>query len=155
MGEVDIVKLNEIYSFCNQFCRLMGLPFSFSEDTGDMETAIAVNEAGHIRKPESAEGWPTDAKVFCPDVLDYHNKIIIEFEETPGKPRHGAHLAKKGHDPDGLDKRTSNRDLYYGIAKFRVHKIFDYEFANPLSWKIKLADFLIKCWKNPVERLAA
>ena len=73
MGEVDIVKLNEIYQFCNQFCRLMGLPFSFSEDTGKYETAVGIHESGFVERPLLDARWKdTKGKMnlFCPDVLD-------------------------------------------------------------------------------------
>jgi len=157
LGSIDIEKLNKIYTCCNQACRLLDLPFQFKEDTGRFETAIGIGENGFTERPTLDARW-SDYKgsmhLFCPDILDYSNKIIIEFEETPGKPRHGAKLAKKGHDPDGMDKRTANRDLYYSIAKLRVLKIFDYEFADETKWKIKLIEFLIKCFLNPVERIA-
>lgn len=156
MGEADIENLNKIYTCCNQACRLLDLPFQFKEDTGRFETAIVINEEGKIEISGAYSNWDEikNLSLFVPDILDYQNKIVIEFEETPGKPRHGAKLAKKGHDPDGMDKRTSNRDLYYSIAKLRVLKIFDYEFEDDSKWKIKLVEFLIKCFRNPVERLA-
>lgn len=157
MGEVDIEKLHKIYTCCNQTCRLLDLPFQFKEDTGNFETAIVISETGELEKPIPDTTWLTynGKKLFVPDIADYQNRIIIEFEETPGKPRHGAKLAKKGHDPDGLDGRTANRDLYYGIAKLRVLKIFDYEFADETKWKIKLVQFLIKCYLTPIEKVGA
>ena len=158
MGEIDIDNVNKIYRACIDFCKIAGLPFQFKEDSGHMETAIIISEYGNVYTPDRIEldvsflkTGESQCRKFVPDVMDIHNKIIVEFEETPGKPRLGARLAKKGHDPDGNDLRTSWRDLYYGIGKFRLLKIFDYEFADETKWKIKLFRFLMDCFENKVE----
>jgi hypothetical protein len=154
MGQSDIDKLNQIYTICNQTANLLDLQFQFKEDSGNYETAIGITEDGHMERPLIDSTWKAyknNKKLFCPDILDYSNKIIIEYDETPGQPRRGAKLARKGHDPDGMDLRTSTRDLYYALAKFRVLKIFDYEFHDS-RWKIKLVQFLIKCFLNPQEK---
>lgn len=156
MGVQDIHKLNQIYLVCNQTAKLLDISFHFKEDSGNYETAIGITEDGHVERPLQDSTWiayKNGKKLFCPDILDYDNRIIIEFEETPGKPRPGAKLAKKGHDWDGNDVRTSTRDCYYAIGKFRVLKIFDHEFTNS-KWKIKLVQFLIKCYLNPLEATA-
>lgn len=149
MGHVDIEKVNKIYRACVDFSKLCSLPFQFKEDSGHKETVISISELGKISQRLEPNGSLSDLwRTFVPDVLDFHNKIIIEFEETPGKPRPGAKLAKKGHDPDGNDIRTSWRDLYYDIGKFRLLKIFDYEFKSESLWRIKLFRFLMICHEN-------
>jgi len=154
MGQKDIATLNKIYITCNRICKLFELPFQFKEDTGSFETAIGISQTGFTERPLQDARW-SDYKgqmsLFCPDILDFINKIIIEYEETPGKPRHGAKHAKKGHDPDGMDKRTANRDLYYNLANFRVLKIFDYEMDDEPKWIMKVVDFLIICSAKQVE----
>lgn len=152
MGNNDIENLNAIYRFATQFSRLLGLSFDFKEDSGNFETAIGITEDGHTERPLSDSTWKAyknGKKLFVPDVLDYNNKIIFEYEETWKKE---GKRKRKGHDPDGLDIRTSNRDLYYEIAKFRVLKIFDYEFEFERAWKLKIAKFLIKCYEVQLEQ---
>lgn len=152
MGHSDIESLNRIYQFATQFCRLMEFPFRFREDSGNFETAIGITEDGHIERPLLGSNWKVyknGKKLFVPDVLDYNNKIIFEYEETWKKE---GKRKRKGHDPDALDRRTSTRDLYYEIAKFRVLKIFDYEFEFERAWKLKIAKFLIKCHEIPLEK---
>jgi len=149
VGHNDIHNLHKIYQACNEFSDLCGLQFSFQEDSGHLETGIAISEYGETIKPTKLNfGGMGVWKIFVPDILDYHNKIIIEYEETPGEPRPGAKLARKGHDPDGQDKRTKNRDLYYDIGKFHLLKIFDYEFNDWTLWKIKLFRFLADCYEK-------
>lgn len=156
MGEIDIENVNKIYRACVDFSSLCNLPFQFKEDSGHKETMIGITEYGIVFRPDeelklNIRDFFSQGRMFVPDVMDYNNKIIIEFEETPGKPRPGAKLAKKGHDPDGNDKRTSWRDLYYNLGKFRLLKIFDYEFADEKKWKVKLFRFLMDCLENKVE----
>lgn len=149
MGIKDLVPLNNLVNVCRQLEREYNWGFVFAWDQGTYETAIGISEEGHLEKPLTDTNWDrykSRWRLFCPDILDYSNRIIIEFEESPGKPRSGARLAKKGHDPDGMDKRTSNRDLYYELAKFRVLKIFDFEDDKTVKKKIK--QFLVKCYRS-------
>jgi hypothetical protein len=151
LGHSDIENLNKLYQFATQFCRLLGLQFQFKEDSGNYETAIIIDEYGNIEKTKETANWKalsTIQNLFVPDILDHPNRIIIEYEETwkkEGKKK------RRGHDPDGLDKRTANRDLYYSMAKMRVLKIFDYEFEFERAWKLKIAKFLIKCHEVPLQ----
>lgn len=159
MGHIDIENLHKIYQACNEFSKICNLPFQFKEDSGNKETMIGISEYGQVERPATEHVWRDPAKVgvwkmFVPDIMDYHSKIIIEFEETPGKPRPGAKLAKKGHDPDGNDRRTSWRDLYYEIGKFRLLKIFDFEFKDETLWKLKLFRFLADCYQYKPEVIA-
>lgn len=155
MGEIDIENLHKIYRACTDFSKLAGLSFKFQEDSGHKETMIRIWEDGRYEKPETDRSLSTvsipQSRWFVPDVMDFQNKIIIEFDETPGAPRKGARLARKGHDPDGNDIRTSWRDLYYGLAKFRLLKIFDFEFKDEALWKCKLFRFLVDCYENKAE----
>lgn len=151
MGHVDIEKLHKIYRACTDFSTLGSLPFRFLEDAGHQETAIIIREDGIVSRPDRIEITVGElagiekiqARCFVPDVMDFTNKIIVEFEETYT-------TKKKGHDPDGNDLRTSWRDLYYGLGAFRLLKIFDYEFKDERVWKIKLFRFLMDCFENKV-----
>lgn len=142
VGNNDYESLHLIYSFADRFSKLMNYPYHFKIDSGNFETAIIIDETGSVERPKAATSWKTLSQtqnLFVPDILDFENKIIIEYDELEGEPRSGAKLAKKGHNADGLDKRTANRDLYYGIAKFHVLKIFD----SDDDWREKTVRFLM------------
>jgi len=140
MGEIDIEHLMKIYRECVSLCKEYHLPYSFRVDHGTYETAIEFIGSKSYHPPIS-ENWNQHPDIFCPDLLDYYNKIIIEYEEEIGKIQPGAKLARKGHHRAGdMDtKRDVRRNLYYKDGKFRVLRI--YESDN--LWQKKLADFLI------------
>jgi len=139
MGEIDIESLMKIYRECVALCKEHQLPFTFRVDHGTYETAIEFVESKSYHPPIS-ENWNQNPDLFCPDILDYEHKIIIEYEEEVGGRRPGAKLARKGHHREGdMDtKRDVRRNLYYKEGKFRALRI--YESDN--LWKKKLADFL-------------
>lgn len=143
------MRLQPIVRYCRQLEDEFGWGFVFQWDQGTFETAMIIIDEKPCRwKPgRLVSGWEsiaTNERMFCPDIVEFDYQMIIEFEETPGKPRSGARLAKKGHDPDGMDKRTSNRDEYYAAAGFRVLKIYDYDIEE--IWKKKIKKFLVSCW---------
>ena len=81
MGEADIEKLNKIYTFANDFCKKMDIPYRFIEDSGREETAIAINhygivkKIGDIEKEDFVEYYRNGYEVFVPDILDFkHNR---------------------------------------------------------------------------------
>jgi len=141
MGEIDIDHLMKIYRECVELCKVHHLPYSFSVDHGTYETAIEFIGSKSYHPPIS-ENWNQNPDIFCPDLLDYHNKIIIEYEEEVGERRAGSKLARKGHHREGdMDtKRDVRRNLYYNDGKFRVLRIYD----SDMLWQKKLAGFLIK-----------
>lgn len=77
-------------------------------------------------------------RIFVPDIMDYQNKIIIEFEEEC-KPNKGG-KRRKGHCD--LNNRDVRRDWAYTQAKFSLLKIWE----SDRDWKEKLKIFLIKCY---------
>lgn len=144
MGRIDLVKIHPIYRFATDLSKEKGWPFQFKEDSGDYETAILIEKfTGDCRKPPTNGkfNWAGYWELFCPDILDFNNKIIIEYEEE-AKPntRNGAKL-NKGHFPEQLNKRDQRRDMFYEIAKFRVCKIWE----SHKDWKPTLEDFLKVC----------
>lgn len=158
MGVKDLMSIYPIIQHINELERTIGWGYDFVWDQGFYETLIAINEeTGKVRRPHSNETWDSityPEQPFCPDIMDYSMKLIIEFEETEGKPRHGAYLAKKGHNADGLDKRTSNRDLFYSIGGFSVFKIFDFEKKEDYSKRLKqfLVDTYLKNSRASLEQ---
>ena len=74
-------------------------------------------------------------------MLDYYNKIIIEYEEEVGEPRRGDALAAKGHNREGdyENKRDIRRNQFYKEGGFHILQIWD----SDVSWKEKLERFLL------------
>lgn len=140
MGQIDIDSLMMVYRETVRLADVHSLPFSFSVDHGTYETAIEfVGNVSH--HPPMSKNWDSNPTIFCPDLLDFHNKIIIEWEEEVGNRRPGAKLAKKGHNREGdMDtKRDSRRTQYYKSGKFRVLRIYE----SDKMWKEKLEAFLL------------
>ena len=137
----------------------MDLPFRFIEDSGDQETAIAINQYGivkkitNISKQEFEQYYLDGFLVFVPDVLDFINKIIIEFEEETGPKKPGAKLARKGHGHEGdLDtKRDYRRNKYYQYGEFFVIRVWESNFKIPALWKAKLAMELLEHHRKILE----
>lgn len=140
MGEIDIEKLMKVYSECLLLCKKYDLPFQFTVDHGTFETAIEFIGSTSYHPPLS-KNWKDNPIIFCPDLLDYSNKIIIEYDEEIGNRRAGAKLAKKGHNREGdVDtKRDHRRTLYYRDGKFRVLRIYE----SDVMWSKKLTEFLL------------
>ncbi len=141
MGEIDIESLMKIYRECVAICKEHHLQFIFQVDHGTYETAIEFIGSKSYHPPIS-ENWNQNPEIFCPDLLDYYNKIIIEYEEEVGGRRPGAKLARKGHHREGdLDtKRDFKRNLYYKDGAFRVLRIYE----SDKLWQKKITDFLMK-----------
>ena len=145
MGEIDIENLFEIYYEIQRIKKKHNLNFHFKIDEGKYETAIEFfyddDEKWHALHPPQAKNWDTNPNIMCPDLLDYENKIIIEYEEEVGNPRSGARLAKKGHNREGdlPNKRDSRRKWFYDNANFTCFQIWQ----SDENWKPKLERLLI------------
>ena len=144
MGEVDYENLHKIYRKCIDFCKENDLPYSFKVDNGDFETAIEFyydDEKWQTYHPPVSKDWSTHPVIFCPDILDYTHKIIVEWEEEHGNRKNGAKLAKKGHSHQGdFDtKRDTRRTEYYNWGNFRVLRLWE----SDMDWESKLGEFLL------------
>ena len=141
MGEIDIDHLMKIYRECVELCKVHHLPYSFSVDHGTYETAIEFTD-DKLYHPPISENWNQNPDIFCPDLLDYHNKIIIEYEEEVGERCSGAKLARKGHHREGdMDnKRDTRRAQFYKLGGFHILRIWESE----KLWKEKLEKFLVE-----------
>ena len=148
MGEIDIHNIHPIYRYCVEYNRLAELPFTFTEDTGSFETVLAISESGKWRN--YVEKDDRTHITFVPDIIDYKNKIIIEFEEETGNRKSGAHYARKGHGHQGdySTKRDTRRNKYYKLAGFTVLRIWESQFKKSTVWKIILTEFLIQCYRK-------
>ena len=144
MGVVDIDSLFRVYNHVKEIIKKHELLCSFKVDSGTYETAMEFVGSKPYHPPLSKD-WSGKPIIFCPDLLDWHNKIIIEYEEEVGEPRTGAKLAKKGHHREGdMDtKRDIRRNQYYKSGKFRVFRVWESE----RDWNERLENFLINCMR--------
>ena len=140
MGEVDLENLFKIYYEINFIKKKYNLSCNFKIDEGKYETAIEFTEIRNFHPPISKD-WSNKPVILCPDLLDYPNKLIIEYEEEVGNRRPGAKLAKKGHHRDGdFDtKRDERRAKYYKKENFRVLRLWE----SDQLWRAKLKNFLL------------
>jgi len=141
VGLIDIDSLFRIYEQIKKITKEHNLSCSFKIDHGTYETAIEFVGTLSFHPPIS-ENWDSDPNIFCPDLLDWHNKIIIEYEEEVGERRRGAFLAKKGHHREGdMDnKRDTRREKFYMHRGFHILRIWE----SDKLWEKKLEAFLIK-----------
>ena len=144
MGEQDIEKLMEIYTHLTNFCKTNNFNFKFKVDQGNFETAIEFMGNGHSHPPISSN-WTALQKnghaVICPDLLDYRNKIVIEYEEEP-KPMKGPKIIKKGHTEES--KKDTDRDNFYEQGKFKLFKIWEFDD----DWRRHLDKFILQCYED-------
>lgn len=139
MGHKDLISLHTIYEKIKTICKNNNLPYHFTVDDGDWETAIEFSN-GRDYHPPISKDWSENPIIFCPDLLDYENRLIIEYEEEVGNPRSGAKLARKGHNREGdiPNKRDTRRNKFYKQAQFKIFQIWD----SDNTWSIKLEDWL-------------
>ena len=145
MGQVDIESLFRIYEQIKKIIKQNNLIFSFKIDHGTYETAIEFVGEKCFHPPIS-KNWDSHPDIFCPDLLDWHNKIIIEWEEEVGEQRRGAFLAKKGHHREGdIDNtRDARRGTFYKHSRFHILRIWE----SDDSWREKLENFLVNLKNN-------
>lgn len=141
MGEIDIHNLFKLNEHIKKIIKDNKLPYEFEIDTGSYETAIEFIGDSSFHPPIS-KNWSQNPVIFCPDLLDYENRLIIEYEEEVGDKQLGAKLAKKGHNREGdMDtKRDARRNYYYKHCGFRIVRIWE----SDDSWKKKLEQFFLK-----------
>lgn len=152
MGIVDIVVLHDLYREARKQEKEYNWGFEFKMDEGDYETAVEFTQdelQPQAVHPPIAMCWDDADPIFCPDIMDFENRIIIEYEEETGNRRTGARLAKKGHGHQGdlANKRDSRRDIFYLQGGFRVLKIWQSEYEDG-SWRKKMWRFFCDCMCN-------
>jgi len=139
MGIVDSDILQDI----NKYIKSLDTPFRFKTDDGTFETAIEFWAMGYHHPPKSAN-WnyakSQGNEIKCPDLLDYHNRLIIEYEEEPKPGKRGGKLGKKGHTAES--DKDEHRDQLYRIAGFKVLKVWESDYKSN-KYKQKVYDFLI------------
>lgn len=143
MGHKDLDSLHRIYEKIKIICKKNDLSYQFNVDDGDWETAIEFIGDSSYHPPISRD-WSSNSDILCPDLLDYENKIIIEYEEEIGDHKPGAKLAKKGHNRRGdmPNKRDFRRNQFYNDADFTFFQIWE----SDKDWPHKLETFLVTLW---------
>lgn len=152
MGIQDLEKLFSINQQIKKIDTGNYYNFVIDTDTKEGKTRIIINEFGKWQKmPFLTEGQAKDFRKkgfrqFVPDLIDFKNKIIIEYqEESEGRQgvlRRRGKINKKGHD----EFSDEDKDIFYGLAKFNQLKIWE---NTPLEkQKEELETFLTLFSKN-------
>lgn len=123
MGEVDIESLMKIKQYIQDLNRGNGWDFVFKVDHGKYETKLG-----------------DDDDFYVPDLIDYSNQLIIEYEEE-SKPRKGPKIIKKGHWEES--RHDFYRDQFYTDRNYLILKIWESELKIDKVWQDKLYKFLV------------
>ena len=131
MGIQDIKKLFEIKQQIKQIDKKNNYNFIIDTDTKEGKTRIVINEFGIWEKtPCLTEEQAIDYRKkgfrqFVPDLIDFKNKIIIEYQEEckgrQGVLRRRGKINKKGHD----EFSDEDKDIFYELAEFNQLKIWE------------------------------
>jgi hypothetical protein len=152
MGIQDLEKLFSINQQIKKIDTGNYYNFVIDTDTKESKTRIIINEFGVWKKMPilteiQAKGFRKKGfRQFVPDLIDFKNKIIIEYqEESEGRQgvlRRRGKINKKGHD----EFSDEDKDIFYGLAKFNQLKIWE---NTPLEkQKEELETFLTLFSKN-------
>ncbi len=154
MGIQDLEKLFFIYKQVQEMDEKRHYNFTIDSDTKEGKTRIVINEFGKWQKvptltQEQAEEFRKKGfRQFVPDLIDFKNKIIIEYQEE-SEGRHGilrrrGKINKKGHD----EFSDEDKDIFYDLAKFNQLKIW--ENTSPEKQREELKLFLKTFSKNMI-----
>ena len=149
LGIQDLEKLFYIHEKIKEIDKKNRYHFVVDTDTKEGKTRIVIDEFGTWKKVPSlteaqAENYRKKGfRQFVPDLIDFKNKIIIEYQEE-SEGRHGVlrrrgKINKKGHD----EFSDEDKDLFYKLAKFQQLKIW--ENTSPEKQNDELKEFLTIC----------
>ena len=146
MGIQDLEKLFCIHKQIKEIDEKNHYDFIIDTDTKEGKTRIVIDEFGTWKKVPSltekqAENYRKKGfRQFVPDLIDFKNKIIIEYQEEcegrQGVLRRRGKINKKGHD----EFSDEDKDLFYELAKFSQLKIW--ENTAPEKQNEELKEFL-------------
>ena len=144
--KTDLTILHNINQEIIRLSKKHGWKYNFKVDNGLYETRIDIDSDGEWR-PGNGTLPSMGFEMFCPDLIDFNNQVIIEYEEESG-PNSGFFKSKKdkGHNQELLNPRDERRDWYYGQAKFAVLKIWETNYLDQ-KWKAVLYLFLKEAMK--------
>ena len=131
MGIQDLEKLFHINEQIKEIDKENQYNFIIDTDTKEGKTRIIIDELGRWTKvpflsEEQAEACRKKGfRQFVPELIDFKNKIIIEYqEESEGRQgvlRRRGKINKKGHD----EFSDEDKDIFYDLAKFNQLKIWE------------------------------
>ena len=146
MGIQDLQKLFEIKNQIQQIDKKNFYNFIIDSDTKEGRTRIIIDEFGtwiktpNLTEEQASEYRKKGFRQFVPDLIDFKNKIIIEYqEESKGRQgvlRRRGKINKKGHD----EFSDEDKDIFYKLAEFNQLKIW--ENTSPEEQKEELEKFL-------------
>lgn len=141
MGHRDLENLFIIYEEIKRLNKKHEWKYNFKVDSGDFETRVDIDTDGEWKRGDGK--LPSNGfEIYCPDLIDFNNQVIIEYEEE-AKPNTGFFRGKlnKGHFRELLTPRDELRDWYYTQAKFAFLKMWETDFQDG-KWKAILYQFL-------------
>ena len=131
MGIQDLQKLFEIKNQIQQIDKKNYYNFIIDSDTKEGRTRIIIDEFGtwiktpNLTEEQASEYRKKGFRQFVPDLIDFKNKIIIEYQEEckgrQGVLRRRGKINKKGHD----EFSDEDKDIFYELAKFNQLKIWE------------------------------
>jgi len=131
MGSQDLQKLFEIKNQIQQIDKKNHYNFIVDSDTKEGRTRIIIDEFGtwkkmpNLTEEQAYEYRKKGFRQFVPDLIDFKNKIIIEYQEEckgrQGVLRRRGKINKKGHD----EFSDEDKDIFYELAKFNQLKIWE------------------------------
>jgi hypothetical protein len=131
MGIQDLEKLFSINQQIKKIDTENHYKFVIDTDTKEGKTRIIINEFGvwqkmpFITEIQAKDFRKNGFRQFVPDLIDFKNKIIIEYqEESEGRQgvlRRRGKINKKGHD----EFSDEDKDIFYDLAKFNQLKIWE------------------------------
>ena len=124
MGAQDLQKLFEIKNQIQEIDKEKYYNFTIDSDTKEGRTRIIIDEFGtwkkmpNLTEEQASEFRKKGFRQFVPDLIDFKNKIIIEYQEEckgrQGVLRRRGKINKKGHD----EFSDEDKDIFYELAKF-------------------------------------
>ena len=152
MGAQDLQKLFEIKNQIQQIDKKNYYNFIIDSDTKEGRTRIIIDEFGtwkkmpNLTEEQASEYRKKGFRQFVPDLIDFKNKIIIEYqEESKGRQgvlRRRGKINKKGHD----EFSDEDKDIFYELAKFNQLKIWENTPITKQEEELKI--FLKSLMKN-------
>ena len=131
MGAQDLQKLFEIKNQIQEIDKEKYYNFTIDSDTKEGRTRIIIDEFGtwekmpNLTEEQASEFRKKGFRQFVPDLIDFKNKIIIEYQEEckgrQGVLRRRGKINKKGHD----EFSDEDKDIFYELAKFNQLKIWE------------------------------
>ena len=152
MGAQDLQKLFEIKNQIQQIDKKNHYNFIIDSDTKEGRTRIIIDEFGtwkktpNLTEEQASEYRKKGFRQFVPDLIDFKNKIIIEYQEEckgrQGVLRRRGKINKKGHD----EFSDEDKDIFYELAKFNQLKIWENTPITKQEEELKI--FLKSLMKN-------